>query len=57
MKCLSCDRILTDKEATRRGAITNDFIDLCDHCFNSIPDFTSYTNPNFEDENERQSED
>lgn len=36
MRCLACDRALTDYEATRRDAITNEFIDLCNHCFASI---------------------
>lgn len=36
MRCLSCDAALTDYEATRRSANTNEFIDLCNHCFASI---------------------
>ena len=35
MKCLACDKILSDFEATRRGTKTNEFIDLCNHCFHS----------------------
>ena len=38
MKCLSCDHILTDKEATRKSALTGDFIDLCDPCFEPVKD-------------------
>lgn len=36
MRCLSCNVILSDKEATRKYASTGTFIDLCDHCFSDI---------------------
>jgi len=36
MRCLSCNCVLTDFEATRRGANTNEFIDLCNKCFTPI---------------------
>lgn len=36
MRCLSCNAALTDYEATRRSANTDEFIDLCNHCFASI---------------------
>lgn len=36
MKCLACDDILSDREATRRGESTKEFLDLCDHCTNTI---------------------
>lgn len=49
MRCLSCNEILTDKEATRRGAYTNEFMDLCDHCLSSISGVDTYTRPEFED--------
>lgn len=32
MKCLSCDDILTDREATRKYAGTDIFLDLCNNC-------------------------
>ena len=32
MKCLACDEILTDQEATRKEA-NGEFIDLCFKCF------------------------
>lgn len=38
MRCLACDRALTDFEATRKSAYTNQFIDLCNTCFSSISD-------------------
>lgn len=33
MKCLACDKILSDFEATRRYSSEGEFIDLCNHCF------------------------
>ena len=35
MKCLACDRILTDFEATRKFHQSKEFVDLCNHCFYS----------------------
>jgi hypothetical protein len=34
MKCLACDRILTDFEATRKTE-SGAYLDLCNHCFYS----------------------
>lgn len=36
MKCLACDTVLTDREATRKSLKTGEFIDLCDDCFRPI---------------------
>lgn len=36
MRCLSCDKNLTDFEATRKSAFTGEYIDLCNHCFSSV---------------------
>lgn len=33
MKCLSCDVILTDREATRKYPHIDEYIDLCNNCF------------------------
>jgi len=38
MRCLSCDCELTDFEATRKGAYSGQYIDLCNACFSSIRD-------------------
>lgn len=38
MRCLSCNAALTDFEATRKSVTTAEYIDLCDHCFNTISD-------------------
>lgn len=34
MRCLACNVVLTDFEATRKYE-TGSFIDLCNHCFHS----------------------
>ena len=36
MKCTCCDRTLNDYEATRRHGITNEFLDICNSCYQSI---------------------
>jgi hypothetical protein len=36
MKCLCCDRLLTDYESTRKHAVTGVFIDLCQQCFKTV---------------------
>jgi hypothetical protein len=36
MRCLACNRALTDYEATRKSVTTNEFIDLCNGCFSSV---------------------
>jgi len=33
MRCISCDKLLTDFESTRRSIQSNDFIELCNDCF------------------------
>ena len=38
MRCLSCDKNLTDFEATRKSVFSGEFIDLCNRCFASVSD-------------------
>jgi hypothetical protein len=38
MRCLACNVVLNDKEATRKYASSGTFVDLCDRCFNEIED-------------------
>ena len=33
MRCLACQRALSDFEATRRYAESQEFLDLCDTCY------------------------
>jgi hypothetical protein len=35
MRCLACNKILSDYESTRKYAGTRRFVDLCNHCFNA----------------------
>ena len=37
MKCVCCDRNLNDYESTRRHALTNEFLDLCNRCMKDMP--------------------
>lgn len=45
MRCLSCNVVLSDREATRKGSVTGEFLDLCDDCLSTIPDFEYIENP------------
>lgn len=36
MHCVNCDRLLSDFEATRKHAITFQFLDLCKVCFDDV---------------------
>jgi hypothetical protein len=36
MRCQNCDRLLSDFEATRKHAITFQFLDLCKVCFEDV---------------------
>jgi hypothetical protein len=38
MRCLSCNEILSDFEATRKSVNTNQFIDLCNRCYHTVDD-------------------
>lgn len=38
MRCLSCNAILSDFEATRKSVNTNTYIDMCNRCYYTISD-------------------
>jgi len=38
MRCLACNVNLSDRESTRRSMATDEFLDLCDHCFSTVTD-------------------
>ena len=38
MRCLSCNVILTDFESTRKSAVTEEYLDLCNDCYGTIRD-------------------
>lgn len=36
MRCIACNRALSDFESTRRHAMTDEFLDLCNTCFDDV---------------------
>ena len=53
MRCLACNKILNDFEATRKSATTGTFVDLCNHCFHDV----EYDIQSLEREDLRESDD
>ena len=46
MKCICCNKSLSDFEATRRHGITKEFLDLCGSCLKSVQDIAYLTTSN-----------
>jgi hypothetical protein len=46
MKCICCNKSLSDFEATRRHGITNEFLDMCNACLRSVQDVSYLTTSN-----------
>jgi len=44
MRCVCCNKALSDYEATRRHAVTREFLDMCNECFTQVNE--SVTIPN-----------
>lgn len=38
MRCVCCNTVLSDFEATRRSINTDDFVDICNVCLKTIDD-------------------
>jgi hypothetical protein len=38
MRCVCCNSLLSDFEATRRCASTGDFLDMCNDCYYTVRD-------------------
>ena len=38
MRCLACNKVLSDFESTRRSLISGEFMDLCNACYTNIED-------------------
>lgn len=36
MRCVACNCVLTDFEATRKGVNTGEYIDMCNKCYSTI---------------------
>lgn len=51
MKCLACDVILSDREATRKFVDSGKFVDLCSECIQELPDdLRTYDNLSLNDD-------
>ena len=42
MRCVCCNKNLSDKESTRKGVTTGDYLDMCDGCFVTVADEFPY---------------
>lgn len=38
MRCLSCNKNLSDFESTRKFASTGEYLDLCNRCYSEVQD-------------------
>lgn len=38
MRCVACNEPLKNREATRKGMFTGEYLDLCDKCYEPIQD-------------------
>lgn len=38
MRCYCCNKMLSDFEATRKSVRTNEYLDMCNKCYNTISD-------------------
>lgn len=45
MRCIACDKTLNDYESTRRHAITNEFLDMCNRCMKDMPNIPTKDRP------------
>jgi hypothetical protein len=51
MRCLACNKVLSDFEATRKSATTGQYVDLCNHCFHDVEyDIASVVREDLRDE-------
>lgn len=42
MRCVCCDKNLSDRESTRKGVNTGEYLDMCDGCFGTVADDFPY---------------
>jgi hypothetical protein len=53
MRCYCCNKILSDFEATRKSIKTNEYLDMCNKCYNTISeDLLTYERSDLYDEHE-----
>lgn len=36
MRCLACNRLLSDRDTSRKSITTGEYLDLCGKCFDTI---------------------
>lgn len=65
MRCVCCDKLLSNREAVRKGAVTKEYLDMCDGCYSTIADvvasvdgvgFDDNADEDFEDEDDGESD-
>jgi len=43
MRCTCCNKNLSDRESTRKGVNTGEYLDMCDNCFSTVAEEFPYT--------------
>ena len=36
MRCVACNKALSEFESTRKSNVTGEYLDLCNHCYSEI---------------------
>ena len=58
MRCICCDKILSDFEATRKSINTEEYLDMCNKCYATVSDqLLSYERNDLYDEADEYYED
>jgi len=42
MRCVCCNKNLSDKESTRKAVNTGEYLDMCDVCFSTVAEEFPY---------------
>lgn len=42
MRCVCCNKNLSDKESTRKGVNSGEYLDMCDGCFSTVAEEFPY---------------
>lgn len=45
MRCLACNANLSDRDSTRKGLHSGEYLDLCEYCISQTPDLMYEENP------------
>lgn len=57
MRCLACNKVLNDFEATRKSVTTGQYVDLCNHCYHDVEyDITSLEREDLRETNDIETE-